>query len=206
MRSFHPGDLVTLHGLQSASGKRLNSRTAVVVQAVEDDRFQLRVKNGKGTVAIKPSNMKQKEKLPLPDSQDSQRGIVMGETGALKAQKLAELLVRYEDGYRMSEIMFIGEAANHFMRLGQDNYLSFCSYQMEQLGGMCALTAMCQEGECEEVLFALLQANTMCLDCILIMIYQTHLIAPSEVWDNLPRDVENAFYTTSFDDFTPDQD
>jgi hypothetical protein len=204
MAIFGVGDLITLDGLQSETGKKLNGKTAVVRAAAPEGRLEVKVENVKGTIAAKPANIKIKSKLPLPGKQDSQRGIVMTQTGGARAQKLVETLVRHDNGYHPSDVMFMGEASSRFMQLGQFNFMCFVAYQMEQLGGMCGLTAMSLEGEAEQVMFALLKADTMCLDVILLMIYQTPLILPEDDIEKHPN--QNTFTSYSTDSFTPDQD
>jgi hypothetical protein len=204
MAIFDVGDLITLDGLQSETGKKLNGKTAVVCAPAPEGRFQVKIENVKGTIATKPANMKIKSKSPLPDKDDSHRGIVMTQTGGARAQKLTETLVRHDDGYHPSDVVFMGEASSRLMQLGQFNFLRFVAYQMEQLGGMCGLTAMSIEGAAEQVMFALLKADTMCLDVILLMIYQTPLILPE---DDIEKHAnQNAFTSYSTDNFTPDQD
>ena len=204
MAIFDAGDLITLDGLQSEAGKKLNGKTAVVCAPAPEGRFQVKVENVKGTIAAKSANMKIKSKLPLPGENDSKRGIVMTQMGGARAQKLTETLIRHDNGYHPSEVVFMGEASSRLMQLGQFNFMCFVAYQMEQLGGMCGLTAMSLEGEAERVMFALLKADTMCLDVILLMIYQTPLILPEDDIEKHPN--QNAFSSYSTDNFTPDQD
>jgi hypothetical protein len=204
MTIYDVGDLITLDGLQSETGKKLNGKTAVVRAPAPEGRFEVKVENVKGTIAAKPANMNIKSKLSLPGKHDSQRGIVMTQTGGARAQKLTETLVRHDNGHHPSDVMFMGEASSRFMQLGQFNFSSFMAYQKEQLGGMCGLTAMCLEGEAEQVMFALFKADTMCLDVILLMIYQTPLILPEDDIEKHPN--QNAFTSEGAESFTPDQD
>lgn len=131
---FEPGQIVRIHSLQSAQGKKLNKQRAIVLRLVPDTepaRYELLVE-GTTTVdrpnctsAIKETNIRLEPKRPLPPKGgDHQRGFVMDPDWEM-FRTLTELLVRYTPDYSPSETMLMGYASMAFQRLGQYNFMAF---------------------------------------------------------------------------------
>jgi hypothetical protein len=138
--AFQPGQIVEIHGLNSAVGASLNNKRAVVLRLVPDSqptRFELLVE-GETTVdqpnrtfAIREPNIRLLPRRPLPPQGDehNQRGFVTDiDEGMFRT--LTELLVRYTPHYSPSDTMLLGYASMAFQRLGQYNYMAFTSVEV----------------------------------------------------------------------------
>jgi hypothetical protein len=69
--SIQPGRIVKIHSLQSAAGKQLNGKRAVVLRFVlEDDRFEVILDDSdnpnKASKSIRPANLKVVIDYPCP--------------------------------------------------------------------------------------------------------------------------------------------
>lgn len=117
---------------------------------------------------------------------------------------LCELLLWYRDGYAPPETMLMGYASMAFMRMGQQNFMYFTSTQMEQMAAVLSLANVCQQAEeagtCD-VLFALLEGDTMYLEAVAQTLYWTGYVGPEDECTN-----ENAFYNCPPTKLTPDQE
>ena len=133
-----PGDVVTVHSLQSEGGKKLNGKTGLVIRRIKDDqgqvRFQVKVRGSKpinSTTAIKPANLSVKPKLPLPAEGGRPRGYVE-DTPANddRCPILAELLVMQTEHYKAPKTKLTGYPAMAFSELGQYNFTGFTAMQV----------------------------------------------------------------------------
>ena len=204
--SIEPGRIVRIHSLKSDAGKKLNGSRAAVLRPVDDgSRFQVAVEFtfDNETKAIKPENLTLEERLPLPSDGHGHRGVCMTPAGDDVSGKLCELLLWYRDDYRPPETMLVGYAGMAFSRMGQSNFMFFTGGQMEQMAGVLALANTCLQAEepaTSDVLFALLEGDTMYIEVLAQTLYWTGYIGPEEENEN-ERDFDNCPPTA----LTPDQ-
>jgi len=139
--SLEPGQIVTIHSLQSEGGKQLNGKKGILVTRVKDDqgdlRWQVKVRGVKpvnATTAIKPANLTlQEESRPLPIEKEGERprGFIEDamETSD-KCEILTELLVMHTENYDPPKTKLIGLPAMAFSELGQYHFKLFTAMQV----------------------------------------------------------------------------
>lgn len=138
--SIQPGEIVTIHSLQSAGGQKLNGKDGLVIRRVKDDqgeaRFQIKVRGSRpvdSTSAIKPANLKVKERLPLPQEGGRPRGYVEDvDVGENMCPILAELLIMHTEDYDPPKTKLTGFPAMAFSELGQYHFTTFTAMQVRK--------------------------------------------------------------------------
>lgn len=204
--SIQPGRIVRIHSLQSASGMALNGERAAVLRQLEDGRYEVKVEFAcdtfNETKSLKPENLTIEERLPLPSGYGNRGFCMMPGDGMNRT--LCELLLWRRDGYDPPETMLSGYASMAFSRMGQSNFQYFNADQMEQMAGILALANVCEQAEehstCN-VLFALLEGDSMYLEVLAQTLYHTGYIGPESKCKN-----EWDFENCPTDELTPDQD
>jgi hypothetical protein len=142
------GTVVTIHSFKSAGGKQLNRKHCILLNPFVDEndgkRLHVVVEHYDGTYekkGIRPDNLRRSKSLPLPTS--SRRGTITPADNIKdprkKARIFADNLVWKTNDYSPYEIVFVGEAANHFMNLPgyPDLYRSLHCQQV------CILSILC---------------------------------------------------------------
>jgi hypothetical protein len=134
-----------IHSLRSAGGKQLNRKRCILLSSFVDEndakRFHVMVEHYDGIYekkGIRPENLRRAKSLPLPTG--SRRGTITQADNIKdpreKARIFAENLVWKTNDYSPYEIVFVGEAANHFMILpGYPD--SFRSLHCQQVCTLC---------------------------------------------------------------------
>lgn len=136
--SLEPGQIVSIHSLQSEGGKKLNGKRGIVIRQVKDDqgelRFEVKVKGTKpvnSSTALKPGNLTVEEKLPLPQAGNRPRGYVEDTTERdEQCTILVELLVMQTEEYDAPKTSLAGFPAMAFSELGQYNFTGFTGMQV----------------------------------------------------------------------------
>jgi hypothetical protein len=203
------GRIVRIHSLQSAGGKLLNDRRAAVLSFDEQSqRFEVKLEIDNDpdqiniTKSVKESNLRLEPRLPLPDATCMQRGVATT-FDEHTSRTLAQLLLWYRGSYRVPETMLTGFASMAFAAMNEMNFMYFVAVQMEQMGGVLMLAKICVQGEEEgtsDVLFALLEGDTMYLETLAQTIYWTGYIGPED-----ENQDANSFSDCPPTSLTPDQ-
>jgi hypothetical protein len=148
-----------------------------------------------------------KERL-IPQPSDTRayrnaRGLVYDDTPpAARARKLVELLDRPDGKYEPNQTVLMGVAMRFYSAVPESSMNKNCTiYDLEHVAGLISLTAMCQgeqtgakgcgDGECEAVLFAILEAAPMSITVLLEFMIFTPYIGPGENYSS----VRDAFRT-----------
>lgn len=214
------GDVVRIEGL--IENEQFNGLRGIILNSTSDDIANMKYvvviegtaksancRGGKKheQLMIESNNLRKYRQLPLPKG--IERGRVIGNppgngwSPKARAWRLVENLVHETETYKPSEIVFMGEAASNFMSLPgyPDAYQSFSCTQIEQLGGLLALARMASiENHDAEVVFALLEADPMVVDVIIMLFTATPYIG-----EDAPID-SNAFHDVDpFNELTPSQ-
>jgi hypothetical protein len=116
---------------------------------------------------------------------------------------LAQLLLWYRDNYRVPETVLAGYAAMAFTRMNEFHFQYFNSVQIEQMAGVLGLANICVqggEGATSDVLFALLEGDTMHVEVLAQTIHWTGYIGPED-----KNQDENSFSDCRATSLTPDQ-
>jgi hypothetical protein len=174
-------------------------------------RFEIKLENDpdsdrdeRSTQAIKESNLRLEPRLPLPDETCNERGhVTLTSYSAETTRTLAQLPLWYRGDYRVPETMLSGYASMAFTRLDQYNFQYFTAGQMEQVAGVLALANLCVQGKelvTADVVFALLEGDTMYVETLAQTIYWTGYIGPE---DENPDEI--IFGDTPPTNLTPDQ-
>jgi hypothetical protein len=142
------------------------------------------------------------------------RGIVYDDTPPpARARKLVELLDRPDEGYEPNQTVLMGVTVKYYNSVPESSMNMDCTiYDLEHVAGLISLVAMCQgeimkakgcgDGECEAVLFALLEAAPMSITVLLEFLIWTPYIGPEENYS----EVQDAFHTARVTRaLTPDQ-
>lgn len=145
--SLEPGQLVSIHSLQSEGGKKLNGKKGLVIRKVKDDqgesRFEVKIRGTKpvnSSTALKPVNLTVEERLPLPKEGGRPRGYVEDTTDqAEQCSILAELLVMQTEDYAAPKTSLAGFPAMAFSELGQYNFTGFTAMQVRIILHWCCL-------------------------------------------------------------------
>jgi hypothetical protein len=203
------GRIVRIHSLQSAGGKLLNDRRAAVLRFDESSqRFEVKVEIDNDpdeiniTKSVKESNLRLEPRLPLPDETCTQRGVA-ATFDDQTSRTLAQLLLWFRGSYRVPDTMLTGFAGMAFSAMNEMNFMYFVSCQIEQMAGVLMLAKICVQGGEEgtsDVLFALLEGDTMYVEALAQTIYWTGYIGPED--ENQESSSFNNCPPTSL---TPDQ-
>jgi hypothetical protein len=130
------------------------------------------------------------------------RGLVYDdEPPPARARKLVELLDRPDKNYTPNQTVIMGVALIYYGCVPESSMnMGFTIYDLEHVAGLMSLAAMCHgekmhakgcgDGECEAVLFALLEAAPMSITVILEFLIMTPYIGPE---DNCTSSVQDAF-------------
>jgi hypothetical protein len=183
------GRIVRVHSLQSTEGKLLNGRRAAVLRYdIPSERFEVKMEIDNDpdqlniTKSLKESNLRVEPRLPLPDATDSGRGIATTFDDHT-SQTLAQLLLWYRGTYRVPRTVLTGFAGMAFSAMNENNFMFFVSCQIEQMAGVLMLAKICVQGGEEgssDVLFALLEGDTMYVEVLAQTIYWTGYIGPED--------------------------
>jgi hypothetical protein len=131
------------------------------------------------------------------------RGLVYDdEPPPSRARKLVELLERPDGDYEPNQTIIMGVALMYYGVVPESSMnMDFTIYDLEHVAGLISLTGMCQgeimnakgcgEGECEAVLFALLEAAPMSITVLMEFLIMTPYIGPGENFSS----VQDAFCT-----------
>jgi hypothetical protein len=131
------------------------------------------------------------------------RGLVYDdEPPPARARKLVELLERPDGDYEPNQTIIMGVAVVYYNVVPETSMNMDCTiYDLEHVAGLISLVAMCQgeimnakgcgEGECEAVLFALLEAAPMSITVLMEFLIMTPYIGPEENFSS----VREAFHT-----------
>ena len=138
--SLEPGQIVTIHSLQSEGGQKLNGKKGILVTKVKDDqgawRWQVKVRGAKplhATTAIKPANLSLRESRPLPQEKEGERPRGFLEDASDTSDKceiLTELLVMHTETYDPPKTQLVGLPAMAFSELGQYHFKLFTAMQV----------------------------------------------------------------------------
>lgn len=216
MAPLKPGQIVTVHSLQSEGGKKLNGKKGIVIRKVKDDqgaaRYEVKVKGTKpanSSTALKPENLTAVEELlPLPKEGGRPRGYLEDTTDQTEqCSILAELLVMQTENYAAPRTSLAGFPAMSFSELGQYNFTGFTAMQMEWVAGTWAMANLIKRGgaaACEDVAFALLEGDRMYLDVLIITMTNTPFIGPEDIAKEKLLLYQQ--YTDARVNLTPDQE
>jgi hypothetical protein len=143
------------------------------------------------------------------------RGLVYDDTPPpARARRLVELLDRPDEGYMPNQTVLMGVAAKYYHAVPESSMNMDCTiYDLEHVAGLISLLAMCQgeimdakgcgDGECEAVIFALLEAAPMSITVLLESLIWTPHIGTEENYSK----VQDAFHTARVARvLTPDQE
>jgi hypothetical protein len=203
------GRIVRIHSLKSAEGKLLNDRRAAVLRFdASSQRFEVKLEIDNDpdevniTKSVKESNLRLEPRLPLPDASCMERGIATTFNDQT-SRTLAQLLLWYRGTYRVPDTMLTGFANMAFSAMNQMNFMYFVSCQIEQMAGVLMLAKICVQGGEEgtsDVLFALLEGDTMYVEALAQTIYWTGYIGPED-----ENEDANTFSNCPPTSLTPDQ-
>jgi hypothetical protein len=118
----------------------------------------------------------------MPDETCTGRGIATT-FDEQTSRTLAQLLLWYRGTYRVPDTMLTGFASMAISAMNQMNFMYFVSCQMEQMAGVLMLAKICVQGGEEgtsDVLFALLEGDTMYVEALAQTIYWTGYIGPED--------------------------